>query len=124
MGSEKQRAAIGRVQQMRTGSDYSAGFVLRCLVLASCAAILGSPRFGISAEPKAAEPAVQAANNSARSGLAFADRDDYRDADRGFMGTLPDALVTGASGNVVWSQRDYSFLDREDAPATVNPSLW
>src|SRR5262249_14103783 len=102
----------------------SLGFVHVCLKFAICAALLGDVRLAISAEPKAAEPFVQAANNSVRSNLPFADRDDYRDADRGFMGTLPDALVTGTNGNVVWSQKDYSFLDRGDAPATVNPSLW
>jgi alkyl sulfatase BDS1-like metallo-beta-lactamase superfamily hydrolase len=32
--------------------------------------------------------------------------------------------VTGPSGNVVWSQKDYSFLDKDQAPDTVNPSLW
>jgi alkyl sulfatase BDS1-like metallo-beta-lactamase superfamily hydrolase len=93
-------------------------------MLAICAILVGNARMATSAEPKAAEPAIQAANNSVRSSLPFSNRDDYRDAERGFIGTLPDALVTGANGNIVWSQKDYSFLDREDSPATVNPSLW
>lgn len=93
-------------------------------MLAISAILVGNARLAIGAEPKAAEPAVEAANNLVRSRLPFANRDDYRDAERGFLGTLPDALVTGANGNVVWSQKDYSFLDREDVPATVNPSLW
>src|SRR5262249_14526960 len=104
--------------------EYLPGFARRCLMLAICAILVGNARMATSAEPKAAEPAIQAANNSVRSSLPFSNRDDYRDAERGFIGTLPDALVTGANGNIVWSKKDYSFLDREDSPATVNPSLW
>jgi alkyl sulfatase BDS1-like metallo-beta-lactamase superfamily hydrolase len=52
------------------------------------------------------------------------DGQDHADATRGFLGTVPDAEVTGADGRVVWSQRPYGFLDDEAAPATVNPSLW
>jgi alkyl sulfatase BDS1-like metallo-beta-lactamase superfamily hydrolase len=93
-------------------------------MLAICAILVGNHRLAIGAEPKAAEPTVEAANSLVRSSLPFANRDDYRDAERGFMGTFPDALVTGANGNIVWSQKEYSFLDRQDVPATVNPSLW
>ena len=52
------------------------------------------------------------------------DGQDHADAMRGFLGTVPDAEVTGADGRVVWSLRPYAFLDDEAAPATVNPSLW
>jgi alkyl sulfatase BDS1-like metallo-beta-lactamase superfamily hydrolase len=75
-------------------------------------------------EPKPAEPAVRAANRAVLSALPFVDRDDFDDAARGFMGSLPDGVVTGPDGNVVWSQQDYQFLDRDEAPDTVNPSLW
>ena len=109
---------------MMNRSEYLRSFARRCLLLAICAILVGNARIATSAEPKAAEPAIQAANNSVRSSLPFSNRDDYRDAERGFIGTLPDALVSGANGNIVWSQKDYSFLDREDSPDTVNPSLW
>jgi alkyl sulfatase BDS1-like metallo-beta-lactamase superfamily hydrolase len=81
-----------------------------------------SPAAGQEAKP--AEPAVSAANHAVLSQLPFANRDDYQDAARGFIGTIPDALVTGPGGNIVWSQRDYGFLDNDQAPDTVNPSLW
>jgi alkyl sulfatase BDS1-like metallo-beta-lactamase superfamily hydrolase len=58
------------------------------------------------------------------SQLPFANRDDYADAARGFIATIPDVLLTGPSGNVVWSQKDYGFLDKDQVPDTVNPSLW
>src|SRR6185437_13467889 len=54
----------------------------------------------------------------------FEDRQDFEDAQRGFVGTLPDVEITNASGRVVWSLRDYAFLGQDDAPPTVNPSLW
>jgi len=57
------------------------------------------------------------------SKLPFTKQDDFQDAARGFIATLPDALVTGPNGNVVWSQKDYAFLERT-SPDTVNPSLW
>src|SRR5262249_14733401 len=67
---------------------------------------------------------VAAANRAVQSRLPFADHADFEDADRGFIATIPDALVTGPAGNVVWSQKDYAFLDKDEAPDTVNPSLW
>src|SRR6202012_3849232 len=81
-----------------------------------------APAAGQDAKP--AEPAVRAANHAVLSKLPFANRDDYQDAARGFIGTIPDALVTGPGGKVIWSQKDYGFLDNDQAPDTVNPSLW
>lgn len=52
------------------------------------------------------------------------DGQDRADAERGFIGTVEHAEVTGADGRVVWSQRPYAFLDDEVGPDTVNPSLW
>lgn len=59
-----------------------------------------------------------------REQLPPEDGQDRADAERGFLGTVEHAEVTGADGRVVWSQRPYAFLDDEAAPATVNPSLW
>src|SRR5262249_42076593 len=74
-------------------------------------------------QEKPAEPAVKALNHAVLSQLPFDKQDDFQDAARGFIATLPDALVTGPNGRVVWSQKDYAFLDKA-APDTVNPSLW
>jgi alkyl sulfatase BDS1-like metallo-beta-lactamase superfamily hydrolase len=76
-----------------------------------------------SGQEKPAEPAVKALNNAVLAKLPFDKQDDFQDAARGFIGTLPDAVVTGPNGNVVWSQKDYAFLEKA-APDTVNPSLW
>ena len=98
------------------------GWLCRCSLLAIVA-------FGVEAadtafgQEKPAEPAVKALNNAVLSQLPFSNQDDFQDAARGFIATLPDGLVTGANGKAVWSQKDYAFLERA-APDTVNPSLW
>ena len=57
--------------------------------------------------------------------LDFADTSEYDNAVRGLI-DAPEVLeLTDAEGNVIWSQAAYSFLDDyEQAPDTVNPSLW
>ncbi|MEY9853920.1 alkyl sulfatase BDS1-like metallo-beta-lactamase superfamily hydrolase [Leifsonia sp. EB41] len=63
------------------------------------------------------------ANRALLDALPFADADDFADADRGYLGTLEDAVIRDADGNAVWDAAAYDFVDG-DAPATVNPSLW
>ena len=55
--------------------------------------------------------------------LSWQDSNDFEDARRGFVATLPDATIRSADGRVVWSLKDYEFL-KGDPPPTVNPSLW
>src|ERR1700726_3426843 len=56
--------------------------------------------------------------------LPFEDTADFDDAARGFLGTIENAKITSAQGRVVWCLEAYGFLASEEAPATVNPSLW
>jgi alkyl sulfatase BDS1-like metallo-beta-lactamase superfamily hydrolase len=74
--------------------------------------------------PKEAEPAVRAAQARVLQSLPFADRRDFEDADRGFVAALPDMTIAGPNGAPAWSLKEYGFLARPEAPATVNPSLW
>jgi alkyl sulfatase BDS1-like metallo-beta-lactamase superfamily hydrolase len=60
-----------------------------------------------------AEADVVARNRSVLSELPFSDRQDFDDAMRGFVATIPDAQ----------NPERYRFLTGE-APPTVNPSLW
>ncbi len=55
--------------------------------------------------------------------LPFADTDDFRDAERGFVAALEPGVVHNQAGQVVWDNDSYSFLTGE-APDTVHPSLW
>jgi len=74
--------------------------------------------------PRDATPLTAARNRAVLDALPFADRQDFEDAARGFIATLPEVEITNAQGRVVWSLRDYGFLAAEEAPSTVNPSLW
>jgi alkyl sulfatase BDS1-like metallo-beta-lactamase superfamily hydrolase len=94
---------------------------------AACAALACAMAFAqpaTSLAPKPSEPATLAANAEFAKTLPFADRRDFEDAMRGFIGTVPDALVPGAGERPAWSMKPYGFL-QADAPAdSVNPSLW
>jgi alkyl sulfatase BDS1-like metallo-beta-lactamase superfamily hydrolase len=37
---------------------------------------------------------------------------------------MPEVLIKGDSGMVIWNLKEYDFLKQPEAPATVNPSLW
>ncbi|MDR0827142.1 MAG: MBL fold metallo-hydrolase [Desulfovibrio sp.] len=73
---------------------------------------------------KNASSATRDANAALLQHLPFADRKDFEDARRGFIAGLPDQTIRNAKGGVVWSMKNFSFLDKEAAPDTVNPSLW
>ncbi|MBT2207066.1 alkyl/aryl-sulfatase [Actinomadura sp. NEAU-AAG7] len=55
--------------------------------------------------------------------LAFADRTDFENAERGFVASLTPGVVRDADGRVVWDDEVYAFLDGP-CPSTANPSLW
>lgn len=55
--------------------------------------------------------------------LPFADKQDFDDAQRGFIATIPGGVIKTDSGGVSWDLNKYAFL-KGDAPDTVNPSLW
>src|ERR1700722_7594688 len=74
--------------------------------------------------PKDASASVVARHAATLKALPFSDTRDFDEAKRGFLGTLDHAKITSAQGRVVWSLEAYGFLSSEDAPATVNPSLW
>lgn len=65
-----------------------------------------------------------AANNAVLKELDFSERDDFDDARRGFIATLPIVTITAADNRTVYDLSKYDFLKQKDAPATVNPLLW
>ncbi len=78
-----------------------------------------------SNQPKEATTHTAEANKALLSYLDFSDKQAFDDAHRGFIATVPDLNIMDASGkHSVWSLKDYAFLDKEEAPASVNPSLW
>jgi alkyl sulfatase BDS1-like metallo-beta-lactamase superfamily hydrolase len=74
--------------------------------------------------PKQASAPVIALHAATLKALPFSDTRDFDDAKRGFLGTIENAKVTTPQGRVVWSLEPYGFLSAEEAPATVDPSLW
>ena len=73
---------------------------------------------------KAAHSTTVQKNRALAGTLNFADTRDFDDVRRGFVGTLENATIKDANGRVVWSMEEYDFLGKEEAPLTVNASLW
>jgi len=74
--------------------------------------------------PKGAEPATVQANEAFSKTLPWADQRAFEDAKRGFIATIPGGKIDGAGPMPAWNMSAYAFLDKEQAPDTVNPSLW
>jgi alkyl sulfatase BDS1-like metallo-beta-lactamase superfamily hydrolase len=76
------------------------------------------------ATANAASDPTREANARVLARLPFANRQDFDDASRGWLGTLDSGQIRDARGRVVWDLNAYPFLKDETAPASVNPSLW
>ena len=74
-------------------------------------------------DPKDATAATIAANAALAARLPADDGADFARADRGFIGTIPDARVNGPGGGPVWDMAPFAF-ETGECPPTVNPSLW
>ncbi|MDE1186789.1 MAG: alkyl sulfatase dimerization domain-containing protein [Pantoea sp.] len=97
---------------------------LHCLVMA---ALLTSSFNSVAADtnPKDATGATKQANDALYNQLPFNDKTDFSDAHKGFIAALPEAVIKGAAGNVIWDPGQYAFIkEGEKSPDTVNPSLW
>ncbi|WP_435301481.1 alkyl/aryl-sulfatase [Aeromonas rivipollensis] len=66
------------------------------------------------------------ANEAVKARLPFNDKQDFADAERGFIAKPETLTIKDGKGNVVWDLEQYKTyigLDKA-APDTVNPSLW
>ncbi|MDO6823069.1 alkyl/aryl-sulfatase [Marinobacter sp. 1_MG-2023] len=56
----------------------------------------------------------------------FSNREDFDNARRGLIAQDPSLVVEGENGAAIWNMPEYGFVDEhgENAPASVNPSLW
>jgi len=80
---------------------------------------------GLSAESKAATEYTVKVNSAFYSLLDFDDKTEYEFATKGLIDAPEELELKDAQGNVVWSQKAYSFVDNyTECPDTVNPSLW
>ncbi len=90
-------------------------------------AVLLSTASATSAFGQQANPASDATIVAQRSVAAQLPAEDGRDADfadRGFIGTLADPIITNKDGKPVWNLGAYDWMANGKAPNTVNPSLW
>lgn len=78
----------------------------------------------LAAQAKPAQPATVQAQQAVLATLPFSDRRSFDDARRGFIAALPDATVLDAQGNIAWSMAPFAFLEQQEVPPSVNPSLW
>jgi len=93
--------------------------VIHCL-----SALAASISLSSFAAPNPATDTTTAHNKAVLQQLPFADKQAFSDAERGFIAKLPDGKVTNEDGSVAWDMSEYDFLNKENAPDTVNPSLW
>ncbi len=104
---------------------FTALLLAMMLMASTCHAESLTDELGLTTEAKPATVYTAEVNSAVYSMLDFADTSEYENATRGLL-DAPEVLeLKDVDGNVVWSQAAYSFLDDyEQAPDTVNPSLW
>lgn len=79
----------------------------------------------MSIERKGATGHTRAAHRHCVRHLDFEDRRSFEEAARGFIAPLPAEPVLKETGEFVWDPSRLSFVEgEEEAPETVNPSLW
>jgi alkyl sulfatase BDS1-like metallo-beta-lactamase superfamily hydrolase len=78
--------------------------------------------------PKPATSTTVALNKQYADFLSFADAQDFEDAKRGLIATLPEPVVIKGQGEYpAWDLQQFAFVaggPENNAPSTVNPSLW
>ncbi|MET0540906.1 MAG: hypothetical protein ABWZ88_04060, partial [Variovorax sp.] len=72
---------------------------------------------------KAASEATAMRNAAVLGQLPFEDRADFEAAGRGLVAPF-EGQIRNDAGEVVWDSHAYDFLQPDQAPAAVNPSLW
>lgn len=81
-----------------------------------------------SAANKPATPATLDINRQYAAFLSFADAQDFEDASRGLVATLPEPVIIKGTGDYpAWNLQQFAFVSggpENNAPPTVNPSLW
>ena len=75
--------------------------------------------------PKPATDSTIATNARNLAALSFDDDGDFKRATRGLLAQHPTGRIENDAGRVVWNIEAHDFIrGRDEAPDTVNPSLW
>ncbi|VVO83207.1 alkyl/aryl-sulfatase [Pseudomonas fluorescens] len=92
--------------------------LLACLITACLSQTV------IAADAAVAASAQTAASNAAvLQQLPFSDRTDFESVSKGLIAPFK-GQVKDAAGKVIWDVQAYDFLAKDQAPESVNPSLW
>ncbi len=76
-------------------------------------------------QPKPASEATKKANAAVLAELPFSNKQDFEDAQRGFIAPLPDkGVVKNDKGDVAYDAGQFELPLDNAAPDTVNPSFW
>jgi alkyl sulfatase BDS1-like metallo-beta-lactamase superfamily hydrolase len=77
---------------------------------------------------KPATGATIALNKQYADFFSFADTQDFEDAKRGLVATLPEPVIIKGQGDIpAWNLQQFAFVSggpENNSPSTVNPSLW
>jgi alkyl sulfatase BDS1-like metallo-beta-lactamase superfamily hydrolase len=92
--------------------------LLACLITACLAQSVSAAN-----EPVAASAQTAASNTAVLQQLPFSDRTDYESVSKGLIAPFK-GQIKDASGKVIWDVQAYDFLLKDQAPDSVNPSLW
>ena len=95
---------------------------LTALALAACALCAAAADATVP-QPQPASNFTAAANRALGESLPLAAPQDFEDATRGLIATMPEKVLKDAAGKQVWDSERFAFIQGA-APASVNPSLW
>ena len=73
--------------------------------------------------PVAPSAQTIASNAAVLKQLPFSDRTDFESISKGLIAPFK-GQIKDASGKVIWDVQAYDFLAKDQAPESVNPSLW
>jgi alkyl sulfatase BDS1-like metallo-beta-lactamase superfamily hydrolase len=96
------------------------------LMLGVLGLVLGLAVIAEAQPPDNASTFTKKINAEVLQQLPFANRQDFKDARRGFIAPLPDGgVIKAKDGKTIWNLPAYAFIKPDaKAPDTVNPSLW
>jgi alkyl sulfatase BDS1-like metallo-beta-lactamase superfamily hydrolase len=119
--TEARRAFLKNVAVASVATGFSG-------VVGETLAQTGSPSTPTTAASKPATASTTNLNKQYADFLNFADAQDFEDAKRGLIATLPEPVVIPGPGGVhAWDLQQFAFVSggpENNAPPTVNPSLW
>lgn len=94
---------------------------MKKLTLSVGALALTSAAYAVPPEGVATE-ATKKANAEVAARLPIADQTDFENARKGFLAKI-DKPILNEDGSLAWDPAQFDFI-KDDAPDTVNPSLW